>query len=444
MNVGSRNETITIKTLLFFFIPLGLSASLVTLSHLIINGTLARAENSEVVIATYAIAMSLFTITERLAVILRQTCSTMVRDKESFRKMKFFTYYTLGVILLVTIGIAFTPIGDYIFIHIFGATEKIVEQVKATYQIAIYVTVFSGLRCLYHGIIIYNRQTKWLTIGMIIRLTVMYLVSLLFIKIGVITPKTGAYIFLIGMMVEFVISFIEARSLVRKMPNKSEDVIKSKSQIFRFYSPLMLSSIVTVLIGPIINIYLGKTENIELAIASYTIALSITQLFTSFMSYTHQIIINFYKDHEAMVKKFTLFISFIPVLLLGIFSFTSIGPFLLEHVMGVSGRLMDATIDALVIFMILAIVYPFVDYMNGLLLLQRQTKVTIFSQSTNLLITFIVLVLGVQVAVSWNGMIGALAQSIGLVAELLVLAAVVNFSKIRVNVAKLLKISRAH
>ncbi|MFS0861899.1 multi antimicrobial extrusion protein MatE [Fredinandcohnia sp. 179-A 10B2 NHS] len=439
-----KNETVSMKTLLLFFIPLGFSASLVTLSHLIINSTLARGAHSEVIIATYAIAMSLHTITERLAVILRQTCSTMVRDRESFQKMKLFSYYTIGIIVAFTTVIAFTPIGDFIFLKIFGANKDIVPQVKATYQIAMYVTIFSGLRCLYHGIIIYNRQTKWLTIGMLIRLAVMYVVSLMFINTGTITAKTGAYIFLIGMMVEFVMSFIEARSLVKKMPEKSSEQINSKSQIFRFYSPLMLSSIVTVLIGPVINIYLGKTDNIELAIASYTIAFSITQLAISYLSYTHQIVINFYKGHESMVKRFTLFISFLPVVVLSIICYTSAGTFFLERMMGVSGRLFDATLEALQIFMILAIVFPFVDYLNGLLMLQRQTKVTIFSQSTNLVITFIILFIGVKVSVSWNGVIGAFAQSIGLLAELLVLTAILNYSKIRGKVGKLLRLSRAH
>ncbi|MBD8070526.1 multi antimicrobial extrusion protein MatE [Bacillus sp. PS06] len=403
-----------------------MSASLVTLSHIIINSTLARAENSETIIASYAIAMSLFAITERLAVILRQTCSTLVRDRNSFKLMTNFSFYLIGGIMLISLAVAYTSIGDFIFLTLFGVKESMVAGIKEIYQVLIFVTVFSGLRCLCHGIIIFNRQTKWLTIGMMIRLAAMYALSLIFIHTGHITAVTGAYIFLTGMMIEFIISMFEARKLVKGMPEKSELKIKSKSQIFRFYHPLMLSSVVTVIIGPSINVFLGKTSDIELAIASYAIALSVTQLFLSFFSYIHQIVINFYDDNEVLIKQFSLLIGFIPFLLIALFCFTEIGPLFLQYVMGINGRLLEASLQVLKIFMIMALVFPFVDFFNGILMLHRQTKVTIVSQSTNLVITLIVLGLGVKFAAGWNGAIGAFAQSIGLLAELIVVSFIVN------------------
>ena len=435
------------KTLLFFFIPLGISASLVITSHLIINSTLARAENSELIIASYAIAMSLFAITERLGVILRQTCSSLVRDKSSYKLMAIFTNYIILGLLAVSLAIAYTPVGDFIFATIYGVKDNMVGQIKNIYQVLIFVTIFSALRCLSQGIIIFNRQTKWLTIGMAIRLTVMYLLSLYFIQTGMINGRTGAYIFLAGMAIECLISMVEARSLVKKMPKDDVQKIKSKTQIFRFYSPLMLSSIITVSIGPAINIFLGKTDDIELAIASYAIALSVTQLFLSFFTYIHQIVINFYQDHEAKVKRFSLIIGFIPFLLMAIFNFTGIGALFMEHVMGVSGRLLEASLQVLKIFMLMALVFPFVDFFNGLLMLQKQTKITIISQSTNLLITIIILFVGVHVMAEWNGVIGALAQSVGLLAELIVVSSIVNLteqSKGRTPIFSLRKLSRSN
>ncbi len=425
MNVTNESELKT-RTLLWFFIPLGVSASLVTLSHIIINSTLARAENSELIIASYAIAMSLFALTEKLAVILRQTCSSLVRDKNSYKLMTYFTFYLIGSLLIVSLAVAYTSVGNFIFSTIFGVKDNMVSQIKDIYQVLIFVTIFSALRCLSHGIIIYNRQTKWLTIGMVIRLVGMYALSLFFIKSGMISGKTGAYIFLTGMIIECVISMIEARTLVRKMPETSPEKIESKKQIFRFYSPLMLSSIITVIIGPTINVFLGKTGDIELAIASYAIALSVTHLFLSFFSYIHQIVINFYKNHEVKVKTFSLILGFIPFTLLGFFCYTDIGPLFMEHFMGVKGRLLDTSLQVLKIFMLMALVFPFVDFFNGLLMLHKQTKFTIFSQSTNLILTVILLFIGVKFFAGWNGMIGAFAQSMGLLAELIVVSSIVN------------------
>ncbi|MEH7013087.1 multi antimicrobial extrusion protein MatE [Neobacillus niacini] len=419
-------EALSMKSLFIFFIPLGLSASLVTISHIIINSTLVRADNSEFILASYAIAMSLFGITERLGNLLRQTCSSLVRDKNSYKLMSHFAFYLIVSLMLVAISVAYTPAGDFIFAKIFGANANMVEDIKGIYQVLIFVTIFSALRCLAQGIIIYNRQTKWLTIGMVIRLVAMYLLSLYFIHSGQISGKSGAIIFLIGMMIECLISFIEARSLVLKMPEKHELQIESKRTIFKFYSPLMFSSVIVVMIGPAVNVSLGKTVNIELAIASYAIAMSVTQLILSFFTYIHQIVINFYGDHNAIVKKFLVVIGFVPCILVAILSYTPLGGLFLEHVIGVNGRLLDASLQVLKVTMLMALVFPFVDFYNGLLMVYKRTKVTIISQSANFVVTLIALIIGVNFAAQWNGSIGAIGLSFGFLAELIVVGSFVH------------------
>ncbi|WP_235867412.1 multi antimicrobial extrusion protein MatE [Priestia abyssalis] len=424
-----QEEQLSTKTLLFFFVPLGVSASLVALSHIIINSTLARAENSELVIASYAIAMSLFAITERLGVILRQTCSALVRDKESVKLMTHFSFYIVISLLFVSSAIAYTPVGDFIFSTLYGVKHDMIQQIKEIYRVLIFVTVFSALRCFCQGIIIFNRQTKWLTIGMCIRLIFMYVLSLYLIQSGSVAGRTGAYIFLSGMIIECAINAIEARSLVRKMPEISKQKIKSKAQIFRFYSPLMLSSLIIVTVGPAINIFLGKTEETELAIASYAIALSVTQLVLSSFSYIHQIVINFYDQHEAQVRRFSFIISCVPFMIIGVFCYSSFGPFFMEHVMGINNRLLAASLDVLKIFLLMALVFPFIDFFNGLLMLYKQTKITIISQSVNLFITVNVLLVGVKMVPHWNGTLGALAQSMGLLGELIVVGSIIYSHK---------------
>ncbi|WP_261179564.1 hypothetical protein [Anaerobacillus sp. CMMVII] len=70
----------------------------------------------------------------------------------------------------------------------------------------------------------------------------------------------------------------------------------------------------------------------------------------------------------------------------------------------------------------MTIVFPFLDFGNGLLLLRNQTKVMVFSQGTNVVFTLVVLVVTATIFPHWNGMIGALAQSVGLLVELCVVA----------------------
>ncbi|TXK86058.1 multi antimicrobial extrusion protein MatE [Paenibacillus sp. N3.4] len=429
MSATPVKENIAWKQLISFFLPLGLSATLVTLSHVIINSTLARAENPEIVIASYALPLSLLGITERPVVLLRQACSALVRDRVSFRAMAVVSSYVFACIILIGLMICYTPVGEWVFLYFFGIERELLSTTLSVYRILMYVSIFSGLRCLFHGIIIFNMRTKWLTIGMCVRIMAMYLLSLYFISTNnVSSGRVGAIIFLVGMVIEAIVAVWEGTSLLRKViPEKVPDhPIETKKQIFSFYKPLLYSSVIAVVIGPAINAMLGKTIHIHLAISSYAIAGSLTQLVMSFFSYIHQIVLNFYRKDARRVLRFALILSFIPGTLIAILGYTALGPWFMTHVMGVNAELMTASLSAIRIFMIMTIVFPWLDYMNGIIMLRGQTQIMVVSQSANAFITILTLIIAVWLTPGWNGMIGALAQSFGMLAELVVVIIVLK------------------
>ncbi|MFX3635666.1 MAG: multi antimicrobial extrusion protein MatE [Candidatus Pristimantibacillus sp.] len=426
----SKQQSVSMKKLWSFFLPLGISASLVTISHVIINSTLSRGADPERIIASYAIAMSLLAITERPAVLLRQTCSTLVRDKQSFRSTLTVAQLVFASIMLMGFIISYTPLGQVIFQGVYGVDKNNVQDVVQVYQVLMFVSLFSGIRCLYQGVIIYNLRTKWLTIGMAIRLAGMYALSLYFIHTGVNSGVVGAVIFLFGMIIEAAVSFSEGRLLVRKMPEKLDNhTVQNKRHVFSFYRPLLFSSFISVWIGPAINAMLGKTWDAQLAISSFAIGASLVMLLSSFFSYFHQIVINFYRIDPQAVRKFILMLGFVPALLMGLIAFTPAGVFFLEHVIGVHGRLQTESIRVMQAFVLFSLVMPWLDVMNGLVLVRGQTKLILGSQIANFSCTFITLFVCIHLSPEWNGTIGAWAQSIGMTAELIFVAMALRFIK---------------
>ena len=419
-----RASAVSIKELLLFFAPLGASASLVIISHVIINATLSRSVEPEFIISAYAIALSLHTIFERPLVLLRQTCSALVRDKQSLRAVAVVGAYTMGGVLLLAAITAYSPLGAWIFRHAFEVEERMVSYTVQAFQIVILVTLFSGIRCLYHGVIISHFKTKWLTIGMVVRLFGMTALAVFFLKSGPITDaRPGVIIFLFGMIIECAVSAWEGRKLVRNLPESKEGhEVNSKRHVVRFYRPLMFSSFIAVLIGPGVNIALGKTDNLTLAIASFTIAASVTQLVLSFFSYTHQIVLNYSGKAPLTVRRFVRVISVIPTLLLAIVTFTAPGTWFLEHVMGISGQLLEQTRIVLAVSLITVVIFPWLDYLNGWVMLHGQTGIMVKSQAANIITVVVVLIAALVLFPAWNGVIGALATSFGLLGELIVVA----------------------
>ncbi|MDF2722792.1 MAG: multi antimicrobial extrusion protein MatE [Paenibacillus sp.] len=429
---GPEQQRLTMGKLAAFFVPLGLSSSLITISHVIINSTLARSSDPEVTIASYAIGISMIGVIERPAVLLRQTCSALVRDRTSFHAMGLVAIYLLIAMFGLGLVISYTPVGTLLFVHVFGAEADMLGAILGVFRILMFVGIFSGIRCLYHGIIISHMKTKWLTIGMAIRLTAMYGLSVYFIQTDSVTSgKVGAIIFLTGMIIEALISFLEGSKLARSLPLKKEQhTIEKPSHILRFYRPLLFSSLIAVVVAPAINAMLGKTFDAKLAIASFAIAGSLTQLVTSFFSYLHQIVLNFYNKDPALVLRFVTLCSIIPTVLLSIVSYTAIGPWFMEHVMGVNERLMEQSLHALRVFVLFTLLFPWLDFCNGLIMLRGQTMAMLYSQAANVTITLCALFACIALVPGWNGMIGSLCQSLGVAAELFIVLRVIRSSRL--------------
>lgn len=408
-----------------FFIPLGVSASLTSITHVIINGTLSRGEHAAFIIACYAIAMSLFSILERPMIVFRQTSSALVTDKRSFKLVSIFFIYVLVATMLISLVIAFSPLGHWIYTTIFGATANMVGAVSLAFKVIILVIIFSGIRGLYQGIIITQLATNWLTIGVVARLIAMFITAYLMVSYDFITSASGAIIFLVGMLIECLVSIYKGDSLLRNGLDPVDSPPLVKADISKFYFPLMYYFLMQTILTPVIYILLAKSGNIEMSIASFALAFSITNLILGFFMYTHQLVLQFYAVNKQKVVKFVIFASIIPTLLLCLLCYTPLGMAFMQGVMGADEALSLATITVLKFFIIKTLVFPWVDFLNGFLMLRRQTKKMLFAQMANLVVVVSTMVILIQLFPQLNGVNGAIAASLGELAGLVIVGIII-------------------
>ncbi|MBD8071146.1 multi antimicrobial extrusion protein MatE [Bacillus sp. PS06] len=423
--MSTLSGQVSYKQLSAFFIPLGISASLTAITHVIINGTLARGENAAFIIACYAVAFALFGIIERPIIVFRQTSSALVKDLKSFKLLNLFLLYVMLGIMIFSWMMAFSPFGDWIYVQFFHADPDMVHTISQAFKVITLVLVFSGIRGIYQGIIINHLETKWLTIGVIARLVTMFACAYLFVALDYVTSTVGSIIFLAGMMIECVISVWKGHFLVKDYPKNDKSTTLRKKDIAKFYTPLVFYFLIQTIMIPIIYIFLAKTEQLQMGIASFALAFSITNMILSFFMYTHQIVMQFYQKNKKRVVKFTLTISFIPSLVLILLCYSPLGLWFMQGVMGADAVLATTTLGVLKFFILKTLVFPIVDFLNGFLMLQRRTSLMVISQIANLAIVIGSLILLVHFYPHWNGINGAIAASLGELAGLIVVSWIV-------------------
>lgn len=421
----SQQAGLSYRQLSAFFIPLGISASLTSITHVIINGTLSRGEDAAFIIACYAVAMAVFGIVEKPMIVFRQASSALVTDRRSFKLLGVFFIYISIATMVISAILGYTPIGNWLYIYIFNATESMVAAIDLTFRVITFVAIFYGIRGIYQGIIINHLETNWVTIGVVTRLFSMFIVSYLFVLFDYITSVSGGIIFLVGMMVEALISVYRGHNLIKREPKEKNRNRLLKADISRFYFPLAFYFVIQSLLVPLIYILLAKSSDIEMGIASFALAFSITQMMLGFFMYTHQLVLQFYADHKQKVIKFVIIISIVPTLLLCIICYTPMGIVFMEKIMGADEVLSITTIAVLKFFIIKTLVFPWVDFLNGFLMLKRQTNKMLVAQIGNIIIAIISMIFLVGLFPHLNGINGSIAASIGELAGFIIVGIIV-------------------
>lgn len=422
-----ENETLSYKKLFSFFLPLGFSASLTGITHLIINGTLSRGENGTFIIACYAVALSLFGMIENPIIIFRQTSSTLIKDIKSFKTLVIFMGGVMCVIMTLCLLLDFSPLGSWVYVKLFNADTGMVKVISRTFRVITFVILLSGIRGIYQGIIIKQLATKWLTMCVIVRLIVMFLAAYLFVSFHFISSQSGAILFLLGMLVEAIISVWKGQSILSSQFNNAESSLDLK-KIIKFYLPLLFYFIFQTILSPIILIFLAKVDNIQLGIASYTLALSITQLILSFFTYTHQLVLQLFKVDKQKVFRFMIIMSIIPGAILLLLCYTPLGFWFMRVVMGANEKLSLATLVVLQFFIVRALVFPWFDFLNGILMLYRNTKRMLIAQVIKIIFVICLLMYLVRNFADWNGSLGAVASSVGDIIGIIFVGIIVYFT----------------
>jgi hypothetical protein len=289
--------------IMLFYIPMGASALLAALTHVITNGVLARAEHPDVTISSYAVALSLSFLIDLPMNIIRQASSKFSRDRISFRSVARLTAMITGILLLLSILIGWTAVGGLLFRYLFGVKEHVVTETVEVYQVLTFMYIFTAIRSLFQGVIINQLRTGWMTIGMAIRVAVMFAMSWYAIQKGWVNDgRIGAWIFMVGVVIESMVSLGEGIALTRKLPiEREQPPIERTRQLLPFYLPLLYSSMVLVILNPSIQSALNMSGNPTVAVASYAVAIQLANMVAWFCGSVHQIVIQFYTSERRNV-----------------------------------------------------------------------------------------------------------------------------------------------
>jgi len=341
--------------------------------------------------------------------------TALVENRQSFEKLRNFTYFINSAITLVMLVFLIPSVFDFISIYLIGLPEPVARLTHIATIILIPWPGAIGYRRFYQGILIRNNLTRRVAYGTVIRLISITSTAILLYIYGDLPGVTVAAIALsVGVLVEAVASRMMVYKTVRALPEMTEDDKPlTYRQIYFFYYPLALTSMLALGVHPLVAFFVGHSLMALESLAVLPVINSLVFIFRAMgLSYQEVCIALIGRKGEfySAVRDFAIFLGVSVVVILGFIAFTPFAGFWFGTISGLPVDLVDFSIFPLQIMVL----------MPGLsVMLSFQRAVQVASRETGHLTWATVLeVLGIIVVLFittfYLNIIGAIAATIAL------------------------------
>ncbi len=420
----SQSQVPSYKDIMRFFLPLSLTNLMLNLSHSVVNAGVARAGDPEISLAAYALARSLVRLIENPVMMVRQTVASLVVDKKSFERVQQFIYLITFMVTGLIAILGFTPAGFYVFRSLMGASEEVARQSHLALSILFLLPIAAVTRNLYHGVAILSRRTVMVPQSSLLRLITM---SALIFSLALYTELPGAFSASISFVGAFIIEALVMRWRAKPLLQTEvmfiteQDSVLSFRDIGYFFLPLVITTFVATAFGPLINISLARSISPILALAAFSVGSALGDLCVAPLNMLHQCSLAFTLKGEPetyrIIKRFTFIFSLCASSLLAVVSWSSMGWFLLESVIGVSGDVTRMALGVMQVKVLLPLVIGWRQYLWGIFMQQKMTKLIGSGKAINLVALVAILALLLRsemvnpaVAGAWALVLGELAE----------------------------------
>ena len=405
---------LAVSTILWFWLPLAATWLMMAAEGPYVAAIIARMPDAAFNLAAYGVAFSLAWLVESPIMMLLTASNALVSDRPSFLALRRFTYRMNAAVTAVMVVAILPPVFRGITGSLMGLPPEVARLVHAATAILVPWPAAIGYRRFYQGIMVRHGQARRVAYGTVLRLATM---SITAATLALASPLHGASIgaaaLASGVIVEAVASRVMARKAVAALPVPAPGAAAPLTQraIVRFYYPLALTSIISLVTGPLLTFFMGRSRHPIESLAVLPVVQSLVFLFRSGGVAFQEVgvaLIGRSGEHRREVAHALRLLAWGASIVLAGVLFTPLAHVWFQRVSGLPSDLADfALLPARILVLLPAMEY-WLSYQRSRFILSGQTRV--ITAATALEVGGIALVLAA--CIGWLGMIGAVAGSL--------------------------------
>ena len=418
-------EQLTYRKIFLFWGPLALTWLMMAAEAPILLSIIARLGDTKYNLAAFGIAMAFALIVEAPVIMLMSASTALVRDRDSYLKLKRFTDILNISVTVVQLIILIPSVFRFIVMDLMGVPENVSNLTHVSLLILLPWAASIGYRRFFQGILIRNNLTRRVTYGTLVRLTVIILVGFILFHAGIEGSYVGATALSLAVLLEAIATRIMVNNTIKAILNDTiinNGLISSSTgkeeltykSIRKFYTPLALTSILSLGVHPFVTFFLGKSYMALESLAVLPVVSSLVFIFRSIgLSYqeVNIALIGEDKQNYRALRNFAIMLGVLVTLLLSLIAFTPLASIWFVKVSGLSMELAGLSYLPLKIMILLPAMTVLLNFQRSTLVINGTTKPI----STATAIELVVIVAVLLVCVVFMNLIGVVAASIAFI-----------------------------
>ncbi|MEA3335529.1 MAG: hypothetical protein U9R25_06425 [Chloroflexota bacterium] len=405
-----------------FWIPLAAMWVLMALEQPFLGAVIARLDDPKLNLAAYGLTFSLALLVESPVIMFLTMGTALARDRQSYRLLMQFTHFMAWSLTALHLLIGLTPIYGMIVGGLVGAPAEVVEPSRTAFLFMTPWAAAIAYRRLWQGVLIRFQRTGQVAIITAVRVAATVLVAVVGLQNGSIAGANLASLCVVaGVLVSAMAAWFYVRPVVRLhlAQEKKVGTPLTWPSLLRFYTPLAMTSFITLAGQPIISLGLSRGPRALESLAVWPVINGLLFLFRSTGVAFQEVVVALLKD-EASYRALRRFAHRLAMGLSGLLAVICLTPLANAWFVGVAGLSPELASIARIPAMLLILVpglTALTSWQRGVLIHFGRTSPITVATALNIGLLLITILLATSLLPLPGAIIAALALTLSLSAE---------------------------
>ena len=374
----AADSPVTYRRIFRLWVPLAATWLMMSVEGTFLAALIARLDEPTFNLAAYGVAFAFALIVEAPIIMILSAATALVRDYDSFRKLRNFSYALNLLITLMMLLVLWQPVFAWLSEDVLALPAPVATLTHRALALLLPWPAAIGYRRFYQGLLIRAELTRRVAYGTAVRVVTMAVTALvLYMFFALPGALVGASALSAGVVLESIATRLMALGIPERLKRQPTGEHLSYRRIIDFYVPLALTSILSLAVHPMVTFSLGQSRLPLESLAVYPVVTSLTFIFRSMALSYQEVAITLLdgtRDNFRRISRFAAVLGIAATLALLVMAFTPLAGIWFLHVAGLSKELAALSILPLRLFSLIPFFSVLLAFQRSILLFGRNTR----------------------------------------------------------------------